>query len=434
MNNALKAISAAIVGALSLPGAASACNPAEIAPFSMYDSRVFNWQYYLNQNPDLIPVGYFTEAQAQQHWRDHGICEGRSAHPNFHSVEYLAGYADVNAFFGGRRSGAIRHYLENGIREGRYGYNPNQVNGTWSKWVARNTPYSPQNSELLTVSGSVRTAGAIDSVFWKGQEYINSWDHGRQLQPAVFVNGDGICNNPTMAGGDYDGVGPTTHSVRTETSSSGVTVVSKVLAAYWNAPGQVVPKFYCPTLPETYPGSGQVVTAKTKYTSDYKIETQVTPGYKYPNVIKYYTNIVIPESVSSLMNEAVTGYLPGDLSYFYAYDLAGQKTLTLLSSDSEQDKPLVVSNAAGDKAMGVWSPGLPQPGIPPQLAVLGYGVGHHPSSRPIESTMKWNVVYRHGAANPGATFAYTTYIIVGSKTEVAARMSQLYSDWKAGRL
>ncbi|TXH66348.1 MAG: hypothetical protein E6Q88_12170 [Lysobacteraceae bacterium] len=424
----------AIAAAIAFPEVTSACNPAEIAPYDAYDSRVFNWQYYLNQNPDLIPAGLYTEAQAKQHWYANGICEGRSAHPNFHSKQYLAGYSDVNTHFGGRRSGAIRHYLQSGISEGRYGYNPYEVNGQWGKWVARNTPFSPHSADLLTVSGSTRTAGTIDSVFWKGKEYINSWDHGRQLQPAVFVNGDGICNNPTMAGGDYDGVQPTTHSTRTYTNSSGSTVVSKVLAAYWTAPGQIVPKFYCPLRPETYPGSGQVKAVNTKHTSDYKIETTVTAGYKYPNVIKYYTYIVIPEYVTGLMTEAVTGYLPGDMSYFYAYDLAGQKTLTALSIDAEQNKPLVVSNAGGDKAMGIWSPGLPQPGLPTELLKYGYGIGHHPSSNPIESTMKWNVVYRHGAANAGAVYGYTTYIVLGSKTEVTGRMDQIYTDWKNGRL
>lgn len=419
---------------MMFPLVASACNPAEIAPYNAYDARVFNWQYYLNQNADLLVAGYATEAQAKQHWYSNGICEGRIAQPNFHSDQYLSYYADVNSAYGGRRSGAIRHYLQFGASEGRYGYRPDLVSGYKGRWVARNATNSPQGADLLTVSGSSRVAGAIDSVFWKNMEFINAYDHGREVQPAVFVNGQGMCNNPTLAGGDYDGVGNPTHSVLEGAWSNGRTFAAQVLPAYWTAPGQYGGSALCPLAPN-------YSAVNTTYASNYRMNTQTQVGYKYPDVIRLDTSVVIPENVSSLMIEASTGYLTGEMTYFYAYDLAanyagGSKTMVSLSTfNGEQNKPLVVSDSSGNKAMGVWSPGLPQPGLPSPLNNYGYGVGRFPdASRPANATMKWNVVYRYGATNKGTSFSYTTYMVVGTKANVAARMDQIYRDWKAGTL
>ena len=44
------------------------------------------------------------------------------------------------------------------------------------------------------------------------QEFINSYDHGRELQLAVVVAGFGECWNPTEAGGESDGIGLATKS------------------------------------------------------------------------------------------------------------------------------------------------------------------------------------------------------------------------------
>jgi hypothetical protein len=65
----------------------------------------------------------------------------------------------------------------------------------------------------LVISTTERLAGAIDSLTWNGKEFINSWDHGRQLQTAAFIEKFGECYNPTEAGSSSDGTGPTSSSV-----------------------------------------------------------------------------------------------------------------------------------------------------------------------------------------------------------------------------
>ena len=45
------------------------------------------------------------------------------------------------------------------------------------------------DGSYVYVSCSKRQGGAVDSVVWKDKEFINNWDHGRQLQMAMSVEG-----------------------------------------------------------------------------------------------------------------------------------------------------------------------------------------------------------------------------------------------------
>ena len=71
-------------------------------------------------------------------------------------------------------------------------------------------------SEIVITTTS-RLAGAIHSLTWNGREFIDSADHGRQLQSAVnFDAGSrirGETYNPTEAGSRFDGAGPKSTSV-----------------------------------------------------------------------------------------------------------------------------------------------------------------------------------------------------------------------------
>ena len=71
-------------------------------------------------------------------------------------------------------------------------------------------------SEIVITTTS-RLAGAIHSLTWNGCEFINSTDHGRQLQSASnFDAGSRIKNetyNPTEAGSRFDGAGDDSTSI-----------------------------------------------------------------------------------------------------------------------------------------------------------------------------------------------------------------------------
>src|SRR5205085_4632706 len=65
----------------------------------------------------------------------------------------------------------------------------------------------------IVITTTARLAGAIHSLRWNGQEFIDSADHGRQLQSAANFDGGGRffpeTFNPTEAGSRKDGAGPT---------------------------------------------------------------------------------------------------------------------------------------------------------------------------------------------------------------------------------
>ena len=64
------------------------------------------------------------------------------------------------------------------------------------------------SNEVMEVAISARDAGAVCSLVYDGQEFVNDHDHGRQLQVAWFYNDLDEAYNPTEAGAAKDGVGP----------------------------------------------------------------------------------------------------------------------------------------------------------------------------------------------------------------------------------
>ena len=68
----------------------------------------------------------------------------------------------------------------------------------------------------ITIRTTSRLAGAIHSLTWNEKEFIDSHDHGRQLQSAINLDGGERMRpetfNPTEAGSRNDGAGPTSTS------------------------------------------------------------------------------------------------------------------------------------------------------------------------------------------------------------------------------
>ena len=119
---------------------------------------------------------------------------------------FSANYCDLQEVFGTDYRRSVRHYLMHGQKAGRVGY---KIGGSHGRWTIRSAPVS---GSPIYLSSSSRTAGAIDSLVWRDREFLNSYDHGRQLQMAITVQNHGECWNPTEAGGRSDGIGTETKS------------------------------------------------------------------------------------------------------------------------------------------------------------------------------------------------------------------------------
>src|SRR4051812_35474252 len=63
-----------------------------------------------------------------------------------------------------------------------------------------------EGNAVLGISPNI-FAGAISSFRFRDVEYVDNYDHGRQMQSAMTFNYYGECFNPTESGGMYD-LGP----------------------------------------------------------------------------------------------------------------------------------------------------------------------------------------------------------------------------------
>ena len=79
-------------------------------------SNVFDCTFY--KNAYASELGSYSCGNAESHWINYGMAEGRQAHPNFSPRGYLAEYADVAAWAGtgsSRFQNAVHHYVQVGM-------------------------------------------------------------------------------------------------------------------------------------------------------------------------------------------------------------------------------------------------------------------------------------------------------------------------------
>jgi hypothetical protein len=199
-------------------------------------------------------------------------------------------------------------------------------------------------SEIVLTTTS-RVAGAIHSLTWNGREFIDSYDHGRQLQsasnldlgrtfiPEVF--------NPTEAGSRADGTGAKSSSRLLRLSLAGGELTTLTRMAFWLAPGEKS---------EGHPAYNNRVL------SEHLLAKRVRIGYKgLPHAIDYRVTFTIPkgEHHTFAQFEAVTGYMPPEFSRFWRYDAVAEKLRPLDDGPGEQGAPVVLATPTGSHAMGL---------------------------------------------------------------------------------
>ena len=136
---------------------------------------------------------------------------------------------------------------------------------------------APFGGSEIVVTTTARLAGAIHSVTWQGKEFIDSADHGRQLQSASSFDNSATAPpetfNPTEAGSRRDGAGPRSTSRLLEISARGNEVRTRAQVAVWLAPGE---------------RSAGVLARNTAALSGHLLAKQVRIGIPgLPNVLDY---------------------------------------------------------------------------------------------------------------------------------------------------
>src|SRR5258708_1955909 len=221
---------------------------------------------------------------------------------------------------------------------------PNRVNG--------NSQISAiAGGSSLTISTSDQTAGAITSIIWNGKEFINSYDHGRELQSAEAFDELGECYNPTEAGGRYDT--SKSSSIFKSIQAQGNVLTTQTDMAFWLSPGENYGRACNPNLPNS-----QSSAQNTTYTAGYLLDKKVTiglPGVS-DQIIKYETTFTIPKLHSIGGIQVIPGNIPSNFTNFWSYNPYSGLATPLLATPNTSGRfvdPVILSTADGKYAMGV---------------------------------------------------------------------------------
>ena len=272
---------------------------------------------------------------------------------------------------------------------------------------------APVGDSEIVITTTSRLAGAIHSLTWNGKEFIDSTDHGRQLQSASnFDAGSPFTPetfNPTEAGSVDDGAGPKSSSRLLHLVARDNFLQTTNQMAFWLSP--------------TGKSAGNPAKNLT-VVSDHLLTKRVQIGYKQmPNLIQYDVSFGVPvgEKHSYAQFEAVTGYMPAEFDAFWGYNNQTKELEPLSDGPGEQPLPVILATADGSHAMGA----VARDPTPSGMTGPGYGRFRF---RP-ERVVKWNCVYRRhdGAAGiPVADFAFRQFVIVGNLAAVRQSMVELH--------
>jgi hypothetical protein len=261
----------------------------------------------------------------------------------------------------------------------------------------------------IVITTTSRLAGAIHSLKWQGQEFIDSVDHGRQLQSAASFDCAlarpfwAECFNPTEAGSRDDGAGTKSSSRLLEIHAAGAELRTTTQMAFWLAPGEK---------------SAGRPALNEQTLSRHRVLKKVHIGYKnLPNVIDYQVTFTVPkdERHTYAQFEALTGYMPPEFGHFWKFLPASGKLQELDDGPGEQASPVVFATADGAHAMGIFSPDQ-----------AGYGRFRFKA----EKVVKWNCVFRLREAKeiPGE-HPFRMFVAVGTQEDVRLALVALASEF-----
>jgi len=278
---------------------------------------------------------------------------------------------------------------------------------------------APAGGSEIVITTTSRVAGAIDSLTWDGREFIDSHDHGRQMQSASNLDlGGGFfneCFNPTEAGSMHDGAGPTSTSRLLWISASGRDLATVSRMAFWLRPGET---------------SGGHPALNMTALSNHLLQKQVRIGLPgLPHAIRHAVTFTLPadEHHTQATFEALTAYMPADFRSFHGLRQDGRLE-TLPDGLGEQSLPVVASTADGRHAMGAWSPDRSQ--------TTGRPAAYGRFWFERERVSKWNCVVRERSAAadgdeagrlPPGPYHFLIWVAVGTREQVRVTLAELRS-------
>ena len=269
------------------------------------------------------------------------------------------------------------------------------------------------DGDELVLQVSARFGGAVDSITWRGKEFINVFDHGRQISYAWQMDGYGECLNPTEPGSASDLFKPSSTSDLLEVCRPESNLLTTtVQPAYWLAPGE---SGFC---------EGTVEAVNDTLISDHIMHKTIEIGYGgIENVIAFTVEITTQEPYRRLHLEAPTGYLTYEFTNYWRYD---PSTGELLKPESDplvepwsfvhvSKVPPILATEDGAYAMGAYT----------AEDVIVYEILRYDVPNPADRTNKWNIII-HEVPAPAGVYTYQSFIVVGTLEQVKEGMRKLF--------
>jgi hypothetical protein len=268
---------------------------------------------------------------------------------------------------------------------------------------------APFGKSEIVITTTARLAGAIHSLTWNGQEFIDSADHGRQLQSACSYDNTVERNaetfNPTEAGSRDDGAGSKSTSQLLELSAEKNVLRTRTRMAFWLQTGE---------------RSGGQLARNTELLSRHELSKEVRiGGFGLPNVLDYTVTLHVPEGEphQTAQIEALTGYMPPEFSSFWRFDGATGKLAPVSDGPGEINDPIVLATPDGQYAMGI----LSLDPAPPHGTGPTYGRFRFVP----EKVVKWNCVFRLRDGVAAGDHSFHMAVPLGTRDDVEQALRQL---------
>lgn len=388
------------------------------------------WAFDQDQTDKSIPVHIYMDGPAGLGGRFVGIAETSVLRPDVNAAYGITGTHGFVWYIPNEYCNAFHTFFAYAIDSYGMGINP----------LLRKAPQSfgtrPNGDQRLvgsmagkefTLLTSNWAAGAITSFVWNGLEFIDSTDHGRELQSAFscyqgFVTAERF--NPTEAGSDPDGHYSSTTSVLQVMSTPSPNILdSQVQMAFWNYGRDCL---------------------NTTELSNIVLKKHVEIGWDgMDNVIAETLTFDVPKpceypyfnAYTDGQFEVLTGYMPTKSHftkrYIYNPDLGVLDSIDNTSTGA-YSRPLVFATTDDQYAMGIinsdkfssW----------PQGTTVAYGLPAYgkfdggADGKPIP-VYKWNCVFRYLGPMPVGQYTFHCYVVVGTTAQVEITLDRLYKQF-----
>ena len=379
---------------------------------SLLSPRVFDWQAYLVLNPSLMVSGVTNQATAERHWLLQGVGEGRQANGSFSVRNYVKDNIGVSQGLGTDFKKAILHYVLVGREQGLAGYPSTSSFGGVLPDIAGFKGNAVVGTRVLKVTTSSQFAGAVDGVYFDGCNFVNNYDHGRQIQTASWDRGMGEANNPNEAGWHKDR--ETTSSLLLSLNADSSSIATVVHPAYYLRNGETSP--FSPK-EITFPPPAGATFSKDPYFSK-KIQVNVNGD---PQVFSILTQMHIITPLTSTIFQPSFVALNREFSAFYELgDDFVYKPITYNKRPTARTRPVILSTVDGRYAMGVYSPSLE--GTKTVYSGSYYDWGN--PANPSNDTANLSVAYCYPSTVQGG-ISQIVYFVVGKLDDVRPKLQAL---------